>query len=64
MWRTYPHPDDIIQPGDADEETEYHRVEEKEHEELVVGVADTVVHPDGQRKKGKSCDSPCKQPIW
>ena len=46
-----PRPDEVVQAGHAEPHTEGDSVEEEEDEELVVGVAHTVVDPAGIRQE-------------
>ena len=47
-WQTYPGSVEVIAACKNDPQSQETSVEEEEHEKLVVGVANTVVHPGSQ----------------
>ena len=44
VW-SHPSSDEVVDARDTEPHTHGDRVEEEQHEELVVGVAHTIVHP-------------------
>ena len=47
-WQAYPGSVEVIAACENDPQSQETGVEEEEHEKLVVGVANTVVHPGSQ----------------
>ena len=47
-WQTCPGSVEVVAASENDPQSQETGVEEEEHEKLVVGVANTVVHPGSQ----------------